>query len=120
MAALMTVELKQVRFFAFHGLYDEEKREGNDFELNLAVSFFPQADVISSIRETINYAALYEIVDAEMQEPRDLLETLSMTIVAKVKTAYPQAKKAVISITKLNPPIPGIKGSTGVTYSKEW
>ncbi len=120
MTSLITVELKQVRFFAFHGLYEEEKREGNDFEVSLAVSFFPQTDVINSIRETINYAVLYEIVNAEMQEPRDLLETLTMTMAAKIKTAYPEVKKITISITKLNPPIPGIKGSTAVTYSKEW
>ncbi len=120
MTSLMTVELKQVRFFAFHGLYEEEKRKGTEFELSLAVSFLPEKEMIGLIDETVNYAELYEIVNAEMQQPRDLLETLAMTIVDKIHITYPIIKRAVISITKLNPPIPGIKGSTGVTYSREW
>jgi len=32
----------------------------------------------------------------------------------------PQIKKVVLSITKIQPPIPGFTGTVGVEYSKEY
>jgi dihydroneopterin aldolase len=36
---VITIELKQLRFLAYHGLYAEERKTGNEFEINLSVSF---------------------------------------------------------------------------------
>jgi 7,8-dihydroneopterin aldolase/epimerase/oxygenase len=120
MSNLLTIELKQLHFFAFHGLYEEEKKTGNEFEVNLSVDYKPDTVVISEIADTINYAELFDLVKAEMQKPRDLLETLAMEIVELIHSLYPQITKAVISITKLHPPIAAFTGSVGVKYKKEW
>jgi dihydroneopterin aldolase len=120
MSNLLTIELKQLHFFAFHGLYEEEKKTGNEFEVNLSVDYKPGTVVISEIADTINYAELFDLVKAEMQKPRDLLETLAMEIVELIHSLYPQITKAVITITKLHPPITAFTGSVGVKYKKEW
>ncbi len=117
---LMTIELKKLHFFAFHGLYEEEKKTGNEFEVNLSVDYKPDTVVISEIADTINYAKLFDLVKAEMQKPRGLLETLAMEIVELIHSLYPQIIKAEISITKLYPPIAAFTGSVGVKYSKSW
>ena len=120
MAGEMTIELKQLRFFAFHGLYKKEKELGGQFEVNLSVSFCPDENGINSLNSTINYEQLFDFLKIEMQQPRELLETLVMEIAEKIKKKYPQVKKVMIIVAKLNPPIPSFTGKVAVSYSKEF
>ena len=120
MEGLITVELKQLRFFAHHGLYPEEKKTGNEFEVNLSVFYLPNQGTITDISETINYALLYELVKNEMSRPTGLLETITMNIAAKIRTGFPQAKRISISISKIHPPIPNFTGSVRVSFDKEY
>lgn len=116
----MTVELKEVRFFAYHGLYPEERKTGNEFEVNLSVSFEPADGVMNDISATVNYAALFELVKKQMKEPADLLETLMTSMAANIKTAFPPIRKISISVAKLHPPIAQFTGQVCVTFQKEY
>ena len=120
MAGLITVELKHLRFFAYHGLFAEERKTGNEFEVNLAVSFEPDETVITELNHSINYAKLHALVKEEMKQHRDLLETFVMELAEKIKTVFPEIKKIDISIEKLHPPIIQFHGSVGVKYVKEY
>jgi dihydroneopterin aldolase len=115
----MTVELKALRFVAYHGLYEEEQKTGNEYEVNLTASFEPQAP-ITDISETLNYVNLYELIREEMNKPTDLLETLAMTITTRIHQEMPRVKKISISIYKLHPPISKFPGVVGASYEKEW
>lgn len=117
---MISIELNKLRFFAYHGLYDEEKEKGNEFEVNLTVIYKPVKKKIRSIAETINYVTLYELVKSEMNNPRELLETLAQEITAKIQNQFPSIKEIEISITKLNPPIPDFIGSVGVRYKRQF
>ena len=116
----MTVELKQVRFFAFHGFFPEERKTGNEFEVNLSVSFEPAEGVLKDIAATINYTALFELVKEQMKKPADLLETLVTTIAARIKTEFPQTRMISISLAKLHPPIAAFTGQVCVSFRKEY
>jgi len=118
MNGLLTIELKQLRFFAFHGLYAEEKKIGNEFEVSLSIIYSPATVVITELADTVNYVNLYELVKKEMQKPRELLETLAMEITEHIYASLPHIKKVEISITKLHPPIAKFVGSVGVKYEK--
>ncbi len=96
------------------------KTTGNEFEVNLAVSFSVTEKIITGLAESINYELLYELVKTEMQEHRDLLETFVMELAEKIHSAFTSVKKAEISIYKLHPPIIGFTGSVGVKYCKEF
>ena len=120
MQSLLTISLKKLHFFAYHGLYAEERKTGNEFEVNLAVSYLPSPGTITDISDTVNYAHLYELLKAEMQQPRHLLETFLMEATEKIHTTFLQIKKIEISITKLHPPIAKFTGTVGVKYSKEY
>jgi 7,8-dihydroneopterin aldolase/epimerase/oxygenase len=117
---MLSIELTNLRFYAHHGLYKEEVLTGNDFIVNLAVSFIPAAEIITVIDETINYVSLYEIVKKGMSDPTPLLETIAMQISGNIHNAYPHVKKIAITITKLQPPIENITGQTGVKFQKEY
>jgi len=114
----ITIELKNLLFFAYHGLYAEEKKTGNQFEVILTVDFIPGTDIITDMTSTVNYEQLYALLKAEMQKPRDLLETLIMEVAEHIHLSFPQITKVEISITKLQPPIVGFTGTVGVKYCK--
>ena len=120
MSGLITIELKQLRFLAYHGLYAEERKTGNEFELNLSVSFQPSSGTITEISDTVNYSSLYTLLKTEMQKPRHLLETLVMEVAELIHVSFPQIKKIEISITKLHVPIAKFTGTAGVRYQKEY
>lgn len=120
MSALMTIELRDLHFHAFHGLYPEERKTGNDFRMAVDVDYIPSEEIITQIGDTLNYASLYTIVEKAMQRPVDLLETLVMQITETIHNAYPHAKRIRISIHKLHPPIERFTGEVGVVYEKKY
>lgn len=120
MSELITIELKQLRFFAFHGLYPEEKKSGNEFEISIAVTRSNKSVVITELSETLNYADLYELVKKEMKKPRALLETLAMELVQLIHLSFEGVKKVDIEVYKLHLPIKRFSGTAGVRYSKSF
>lgn len=120
MGGLMKIELTDLRFFAYHGLYAEERKIGNAYEINLIISYAIKSEIITDIAETINYAAVYDLVKNEMINPADLLETVAMKIVKRIHDSFPQAKKIEIAVYKLHPPIEKFQGKVGVNYQREY
>jgi dihydroneopterin aldolase len=120
MTGLITIELKQLRFLAYHGLYAEERKTGNEFEINLSVSYQPSSGTITGISDTVNYSELYKLLKTEMQNPRHLLETLVMELAEAIHISFPQVKKIEISITKLHVPIAKFTGTAGVRFEKDY
>ena len=70
MSNLLTISLNNVRFRAYHGVYPEERQKGNDFVVNMQVSYVPGAGTIISLDDTIDYAALFEIINTQHANSR--------------------------------------------------
>jgi dihydroneopterin aldolase len=120
MAGWMTIELKGLRFFAEHGMYAEEKKVGNEFEVDVSVVYKTPKKTITSIEETVNYVEIYRIIEDEFKERKLLLETCAMLICEKVQQVFPEIKNISISIKKINPPITNFTGYVGVRFSKDF
>ena len=118
MAGHFNIELKGLRFFAEHGMYAEEIKVGNQFEVDIIVECRSPKKVITSIEQTINYVEIFRIVQEEFAVRRSLLETVAMHIAQKIEDQFSDLEKLTISIRKLNPPITNFTGSVSVTYSK--
>jgi dihydroneopterin aldolase len=117
---MVTIKLKQLRFFAHHGLYEEERKVSNEFIVDLEVGFESSVGVITKMNETINYIKLYELVKKYMLQTSDLIESLAMKITEDIHHLYPQVKKVSISITKKYPPVINFSGNIAVSYEKEF
>ena len=120
MAKIITISLNNVRFRAYHGLYHEERQKGNDFVVNMQVGYIPDTSSITTLDDTIDYAALFEIINTTMQKPVDLLETLLQDIAGAVHIQFPQVTEITVSVEKLNPPIDKFTGSAAVTYKTDF
>jgi dihydroneopterin aldolase len=117
---MITIHLNNLRFFAHHGLYEEERKVANEFVVDLRVSFPETAAVISKMNETINYVKLYEIVKKNMLQTTDLIETIAMNITNIIHDQFAQVKKVSITITKQYPPVINFSGNVAVNYVKEF
>lgn len=113
-----TIRLEKLRFFAFHGLYDQEKKNGNEFELDLTLCIKPPVAKITKLEHTLNYVAVYELVQQEMQQPRELMETLLQELAQSLKSRFSEIAQIDLTIYKLTAPIAGLNGRVGVRFSK--
>ncbi len=117
---MFIIELKSLRFFAEHGLYQEEIRVGNEFEVDISIECRSPKKKIISIDQTINYVEVYRILQEEFAVRRLLLETLAMEIADKIHDQFSEIQNISICIRKLNPPITNFSGSVAITYSKSF
>ena len=113
-----TIELRNLEFYSFHGLYEEEKRIGGEFVVDVWAKFPAEDHSLNSINETVNYAALFTIIKDEMNQPRELLETIAQSIAEKIYAKYGVIKEVEIRIEKKKAPIAGLNGSVAASYKK--
>ncbi|MBS1597764.1 MAG: dihydroneopterin aldolase [Bacteroidetes bacterium] len=117
---MITVELHNLIIHGYHGVFEEEKKVMNTFEVNLSVKFEERKSDFQRLDDTISYVDLYEIVKQKTQVPALLLEKLCQGIIRKIKHQYPIVKEVVISIYKLQAPIENFQGKVGVTMRKKF
>lgn len=116
---MFTIHLHNCIFYSRHGVFEEEAIVGTSFEVNLSIGF-ESGDVIQSLKQTINYVEVYDIVKKHFERPRQLLEILAQEITRDIKLADPRVTLVNIDIRKLNPPIANFTGSVGITYVKSF
>jgi dihydroneopterin aldolase len=115
---MLFIHLYNLRFYGHHGVFEEEKILGNEYEVNISVGFEPAAFPVMHIDETIDYTVVYQLVKARMAVPTRLLETIATELAAEIRSKYSQAGKISISIKKLYPPVNNFEGAVGVSF--EW
>ena len=80
------ITLHKMKFFAYHGVGEQERVVGNHFEVTLKV-YCPMEKAMTDddLDGTVNYADLYATVEAEMAQPSLLLENVAYRITQAVK-----------------------------------
>jgi dihydroneopterin aldolase len=117
---LVKVCLHNLLFFSYHGIHEEEKKSGGEFEVNVDLCYEEQASIIHHLSETIDYSVVYKIIEARMKQPTPLLETIATELAAEIKQAFAVTKEITIRIKKVNPPIVSFRGSVGVEFNKKY
>lgn len=111
-----TIELTGMHFHAFHGVLPREREEGSDFIVDFSCAYdIEKATVSDNLADTLDYAAVYDIVAREMERPSNLLEHVAGRIAASLREAFPDLETFKVKVTKLNPPVSGPAGSSSVT-----
>lgn len=84
------VELRKIRFYAYHGVAEQERCVGNDYEIYVKVKYpFKDAMETDNLDATLNYAQLYEIICREMKISSHLLEHVAGRIIRAIQTEFP-------------------------------
>ena len=71
-------------------MYEEEKRVGNEFEVDVSIACKSTRKIITSIEQTVNYAEVYGILQEEFAQRKFLLETVAMKVADKLKHQFPE------------------------------
>lgn len=103
------VGLEEVRFYAYHGLFPEERVLGNWFVVSVQVSKRVDSISFEDINQTFDYGLIYGICKEVMSEPVDLLETVAASISNRLKQTFEGLSSYEVHICKEQPPL----GMTG-------
>ena len=103
---IYTVTLRDMTFFAHHGLYDFEKQQGNQFKLTVQASRnMPDDATFPDIESTIDYEKIYQAVVPIMAEPEDLLEQVLLKIESSLRAQIPHLHALELTLVKERPPM---------------
>lgn len=113
--------LEGMEFYAYHGVYKEERENGQPFSIDLEIlADYSKACHSDKLEDAIDYVQVYELVKAEMEIPSSLLENVAQRIIGSIRKNFEQIESIKVKITKLQPPISGkLKGiSIELEFSK--
>lgn len=112
-----SISLNKMRFFAYHGVADQERIVGNHFEVSISLRCdIAQALTSDCLDHTINYAEIYDCIEREMNIPSQLLEHVAGRIIAAIKQHFGnQIEGGTITVAKLAPPFKCQLESVAVT-----
>lgn len=104
-----TVSLMGMEFYARHGYYEEERKIGNKYSVDVIMELdFTEAANEDKLEGTVNYEKVYEMVADVMAIDALLLEHLAGKMVRRLRENFPEVSSVEVSISKYNPPIRGL------------
>jgi dihydroneopterin aldolase len=110
------VSIDDIRIFAFHGLYPEERILGNWYSVDVVVESFSQPNFSDDIANTIDYSHIFVICKRVMANPVDLLETVAENIAKQIQADLSMEVSILVQISKENPPMGLSGGRSTVVY----
>jgi 7,8-dihydroneopterin aldolase/epimerase/oxygenase len=116
---MFTIHLNSLKFFSFHGLLEEERILGGEFEVDVAVTCKDDKR-ITEIQQAVDYVKVYAVIKQQMEIPTALLETVAQDLAEKIYTGDNRITSISISIKKIHPPIAAFMGTAGVSYKKDF
>ncbi len=113
-----SIILSKLRFFAYHGVMEQENKVGHYFVVSLKINCdFTNALTSDKVYDTINYGLVYEIVKTEMEVPSKLMEHLAGRIIKGLFNSFEIISHIYIRIIKENPPINSDCDGCGIEIS---
>ncbi len=103
--------LSGLRFNSRIGVYEQERKVGNEYVVDVTVSY--DAEDLST---SVSYADIYEEIKMEMHRERRLLESVALSISQRISGRWGFVDEISVRIVKTAPPINGIVGDCGIEY----
>lgn len=101
------IYLTGISGFAFHGVYPEERRQGQKFVVDLVidVDLYPAA-MSDELRDSVDYSEIADIAYKQLiGEPCNLIETVAERIASKVLRDCDQVLKVKVTVHKPDAPV---------------
>ncbi len=110
------IKLEGMQFHAFHGVYPEERKNGQlyrvDFSFYTEIEKATQSDALA---DAIDYASIYGLILEEMMCASNLIEHVAMRINRRLIASFPTINQTELTLTKLSPPIEGSIEGVSIT-----
>lgn len=100
------ITLRRLRFHAYHGVLEQERIVGNDYEVTVRMDGdFLKAVETDEVTDTVNYAEVYNVIKTEMAVPSKLLEHVAGRIGRSLLYKFPMLQAVHVEVVKQNPPM---------------
>ncbi len=102
-----TISLRGVRAFGRHGVLDAERREGQDFVVDVALELDASvAGTSDDVADTVNYADVAADIVAIIEgEPRNLIESVAADIANRILARYGLVEQITVTLHKPQAPV---------------
>ena len=113
------VRLKNMRFFAHHGLDESEGKTGQRFEVDVEMRGSVRLAALSDdIKQTFDFNRIFSTVSEAVTTTRfNLIEALAEEIARRLMQIYPRSQVRVI-VRKPNLPVSGIVDGAEVEITR--
>jgi len=101
------IVLTGIHGFGYHGLFEQERKDGQDFFVDLILSVdLNAASQSDSIADTVNYSEITDLVVEEItSNPVNLIEKLAARIAERVLNQHVKVSSVTVTVHKPQAPV---------------
>lgn len=100
------IGLEGMEFYAYHGVYEEERKIGGKYIVDVLIYTNAENALLhDDLNSTINYEQIYKAVEISMQQSAKLIEHLAYNIINEIRLFVKQEDRIKLKIKKMHPPL---------------
>jgi dihydroneopterin aldolase len=101
------ISIKGIKGYGYHGVFDFEKRDGQDFYVDLEIDINLQSASQSDLlTDSVDYSLLTAIAKEAIEKLQfDLIERLAGFIADTIKENFPRVEKIAVTVHKPSAPV---------------
>lgn len=116
------IRIEGLKLYAYHGVYNEEKRDGQEFIVNTVLYTNTRA---AGRKDDLSLSTRYDevcntIKHVMTRESYDLIETAAEGIAEAILIGYPHVKAVDVEVCKPNAPMPTVFDNVSVKIHRAW
>ncbi|MDP1720653.1 MAG: dihydroneopterin aldolase [Candidatus Nanopelagicaceae bacterium] len=102
-----SIEIKGIRAFGYHGVFDHERENGQEFLVDLFLNLdLRRASASDLVEDTVDYGSVCNLVrDAIVGPPVSLIEKLASQIADLLLSKFPLIDSVVVVVHKPQAPV---------------
>ena len=114
------ISIKGIKGFGYHGVFDFEKRDGQDFFVDLDIDIdLSRASRSDALTDSVDYSLLTAIAKEAIEKLQfDLIERLAGFIADTIKENFPAIEKIAVTVHKPSAPVQESVTDIAVTISR--
>ena len=115
-----TITITGLRLTGYHGVFEHEKRDGQEFVIDLEIELdLSSAGSTDELQKTLDYSVVVdEVAQRVTGESVDLIETLAHDL-ARIVLNHPQPKAVTVTVHKPQAPVGHPVHDIAVTIKRE-
>ena len=116
------INIKKLEIFAYHGVNEEEKENGQTFFINACIySDIVTPGLSDDLEDTVNYSKVCKFINKFFTENRfDLIEAAALQTARAVLKNFPKIRKIDLEVNKPEAPVSLSFENISVKVSVEW
>lgn len=117
-----TIKIENLKIFAYHGVFEEEKQKGQDFYVNgVLKSNLKKSGMTDNLLDSTHYGEVCLQIQKSLTETKyDLIERACERAIEDILFQFPLIQEVTLEVRKPNAPIPMEFESVSVEITRGW